>query len=228
MLQSKLSQIFVIIFFLISINKSFGQDIDSLTYSMTQDEKVTQKMGWFSPTELKIYVDSKGNKIKQGDTLFVGSPSSSGTYSVGGAISSNNVNSPAVLSRNAGIYMFVQTGEYLRNTGAGMLKSEVGSVLIISQIGAKHTRNSKNSPMDIFIIAKSVRAQKFLGNDRRIITNYEKALEVEEVYLKNRKMTKKEALTILKEKKELYDLGVLSKEEFDKIKETLSPILLGQ
>jgi hypothetical protein len=30
---------------------------------MTQDEKVTQKMGWFSPTELKIYVDSKGNKI---------------------------------------------------------------------------------------------------------------------------------------------------------------------
>lgn len=195
---------------------------------MTQDEKVTQKMGWFSPTELKIYVDSKGNKIKQGDTLFVGSPSSSGTYSVGGAISSNNVNSPAVLSRNAGIYMFVQTGEYLRNTGAGMLKSEVGSVLIVSQIGAKHTRNSKNSPMDIFIIAKSVRAQKFLGNDRRIISNYEKALEVEEIYLKNRKMTKKEALTILKEKKELFDLGVLSKEEFDKIKETLSPILLGQ
>lgn len=228
MLQSKLSQIFAIIFFLISINKSYGQDIDSLTYSMTQDEKVTQKMGWFSPTELKIYVDSKGNKIKQGDSLFVGSPSSSGTYSVGGAISSNNVNSPAVLSRNAGIYMFVQTGEYLRNTGAGMLKSEVGSVLIVSQIGAKHTRNSKNSPMDIFIIAKSVRAQKFLGNDRRIITNYEKALEVEEVYLKNRKMTKKEALTILKEKKELYDLGVLSKEEFDKIRETLSPILLGQ
>jgi hypothetical protein len=41
-------------------------------------------------------------------------------------------------------------------------------------------------------------------------------------------MTKKEALTILKEKKELFDLGVLFKEEFDKIKETLSPILLGQ
>lgn len=205
-----------------------AQDIDSLTYSMTQDENVTQKMGWFTPTEIKVYVDSHGNKIKAGDTLFVGPPSSNASYSVGGTISSNNTSAPAVMTRNTGIYMYVRTGEYLKNTGAGMLNSEVGSVLIVSQIGAKHVRNSKKSPMDIFIIAKSVRSAKFMGNDRRIISNYEKALEVGEVYLKNRKMTKSEALAILKEKKELFDLGVITKEEFDEIRTNLTPIITGK
>lgn len=208
------------------IGTLFAQDIDSLTYNMTQDLEIAQKFGWFKPTEIKTYVDSKGNKIKAGDTLFVGSPSSSASYSVGGTISSNNSSAPGVMTKNAGIYMYLKTGEYMNNTGAGILNSEIGSIIIVSQIGARHVRNSKNSPLDIFVVAKSVRAAKFMGNDRRIITNIEKAFEVGEVYLKNRKMTKSEAMTVIKEKKELLDLGVITKEEFDKIKKELTPILL--
>lgn len=218
----------VLLVYVLGVIKLYSQNIDSLTYNMTQDLNVTQQMGWFSPTELKVYVSASGNKLKLGDTLYLGSPSSNASYAVGGTLRSNNSSTPSVLTRNAGIYMFVKTGEHLNNTGAGILNSEVGSVLVVSDIVAAHTRNSKNSPMDIKVLAKSVRAQKFMGNNRRIITNYEKALEVGEIMPKNRKMTKAEALTLLKEKKELFELGVITKEEFEAIRASLTPILTGK
>lgn len=51
--------------------------------------------------------------------------------------------------------------------------------------------------------------------------------KLEEKSVKNDRLTKSEALAILKEKKELLDLGVISSEDYEKVKGTLTPYLLS-
>lgn len=51
--------------------------------------------------------------------------------------------------------------------------------------------------------------------------------KLEEKSVKNDRLTKSEALAILKEKKELLDLGVISSEDYEKAKGTLTPYLLN-
>lgn len=53
----------------------------------------------------------------------------------------------------------------------------------------------------------------------------ELALESGEVLLKNRKMTRDEAISKLKEAKELMEIDMMTKEEFEKMKIELAPII---
>ncbi len=52
--------------------------------------------------------------------------------------------------------------------------------------------------------------------------------KLEERDVKNHRMTKSEAMSILREKKDLLDLGVISSEEYEKAKVTLRPYLLNE
>ena len=54
----------------------------------------------------------------------------------------------------------------------------------------------------------------------------ELAIESGEVLLLNRKMTREEAISELKEAKELVDIDMMSKEEFEKLKKKLAPIIM--
>ena len=57
--------------------------------------------------------------------------------------------------------------------------------------------------------------------------DYENAIEVGEVYNPNGVINKKEALTILKEKKELLDLQLITQEEYNQFKKDLAPIIMN-
>lgn len=61
-----------------------------------------------------------------------------------------------------------------------------------------------------------------------VFISYELALEVGEIYNPNGMITPHEAIEILKEKKELLDLEIISKEEYDEIKNELTPIITGK
>ena len=60
----------------------------------------------------------------------------------------------------------------------------------------------------------------------RTIIDIDKALEYEEIINSNRPLTRSEAITKLKEQKDLYDLGLISEKEYLDLKDKLSPIIL--
>ena len=59
------------------------------------------------------------------------------------------------------------------------------------------------------------------------ILNLEETLSNGEIINPNAPMTRDEAIAKLKESKELFDLELMTQEEYDKIKEELSPIIKG-
>ncbi|SIT98220.1 hypothetical protein SAMN05660493_02958 [Epilithonimonas bovis DSM 19482] len=56
----------------------------------------------------------------------------------------------------------------------------------------------------------------------------ELAIESGEILLKNRKMTREEAIAKLKEAKELMEIDMMSKEEFDELKKELTPVITNK
>jgi hypothetical protein len=54
----------------------------------------------------------------------------------------------------------------------------------------------------------------------------ELAIESGEILLKNRKMTRDEAFSKLKEAKELMEIDMMSKKEFEDLKKKLRPIIM--
>ena len=58
--------------------------------------------------------------------------------------------------------------------------------------------------------------------------NTELAIESGEIFLKNRKMTRDEAIAKLKEAKELLDLEMMSQEDYDALRKELSPIIMNK
>lgn len=66
-----------------------------------------------------------------------------------------------------------------------------------------------------------------LAVDKYITVMYlNKSIANGEILLANMKMTKDEAIRILEEKKKLMDLGLIPKDEFEKFREELKPIIL--
>ena len=90
-----------------------------------------------------------------------------------------------------------------------------GKKVKISKI---HSSGRKNSGYKIFF--------NFKGFGLLPVTvDYETALEVGEIKLVNANMTKSEAIDKLKQQKELLDLEIISQEQYNKIKEELTPII---
>ncbi len=103
-----------------------------------------------------------------------------------------------------------------------------GSVLVITDIYAKHTKMSKNSPVTCMIYTQDIEAPTALGAANRTIFDLTKAIEIGEVINLKASMTKEQAIALLKEKKELFDLGLIDEAEFQKIKDELTPIIVGK
>jgi len=60
-----------------------------------------------------------------------------------------------------------------------------------------------------------------------VLIDYDTALEVGEIKNPNKKLTKEEAIAKLKEAKELLELGIITQEDYDKLKSEMTPIILN-
>ena len=104
----------------------------------------------------------------------------------------------------------------------------VGSILVITDIFAKHTKMTKKSSVNCMLYAQDINQSNAMGAANRTIFDLSKAIEIGEVINLKAAMTKEQAIALLKEKKELFDLGLLTEDEFNKVKVELTPIIMGK
>ena len=220
---------------------SFGQkkQINKMTYEQTQD------MNYFinikNNTRLNEYITVNGNSVKIGDTLIIGNPTSSSSFSTSfgklyagrSGATFNNFST----SRNVKEFEFIQMG---RPAGFGaLLSASSGQGPTMASIRFKNERvrveemkvfhkGSRKKPLNVIIILGEINGRAFGINKYMTVQNTEFAIESGELFLLNRKITRDEALAKLKDAKDLFDLNLMSKEEYEKLRIELTPIITGK
>ncbi|WP_343330422.1 hypothetical protein [Polaribacter staleyi] len=226
----------ITLFALLLVTSIFGQkEIDSLTYENTQDISFFKNIK--NRTLVQKYKTINKNVIKVGDTVILGNPTSqefssktySGSYGnkARGGISKSR-------STTKKTYEFIKMG---RPAGFGSVMASLNgdaqsmasnslknSKAIVKEIKAYH-RGSKKKPLYLVMVLGEMNGRAFGINKFLSVMDTELAIESGEVLLKNRKMTRDEAIAKLRESKELLEIDMMSKEEFENLKKELGPII---
>ncbi|MGV4413177.1 hypothetical protein [Chryseobacterium sp. T1] len=222
--------------FLSIISISAQEDeIKLLTYANTQDINFfnTVKSG----TQVKEYITTSKNSVKIGDTLILGSPTSqemnTRTYagSYGGSLRGGAAQSRSTSKKT---YEFIKMG---RPAGFGSIMTAMNgdaqimadnslknTTVVVSEMKTYH-RGSKNKPLYVVIVLGEINGRAFGINKYLSVMDTELAIESGELLLKNRKMTREEAIAKLKEAKELMEIDMMTKEKFEELKTELAPII---
>ena len=220
------------------ININAQEDINLLTYSNTQDINFFNTIK--SGAQVKEYITTSKNSVKIGDTLILGSPTSleTSTRTYAGSYG-NQLRGGVAQSRGTSkkTYEFVKMG---RPAGFGSIMTAMnGDAQIMADNSLKNTtvvvnemktyhRGSKNKPLYVVMVLGEINGRAFGINKYLSVMDTELAIESGEILLKNRKMTRDEAIAKLKEAKELMEIDMMSKEDFDELKKELAPIIINQ
>ena len=220
---------------LLNFNAFAQKELDSLTYDNTQDFNFFSSIK--NNTHVKKYKTVNDNIVKIGDTLILGNPTSeefntrtySGSYGnrARGGVSQSR-------STSTKTYEFIQMG---RPAGFGSIMAAMSgessimasnqlknTTVIVNEMKAYH-RGSKKKPLYIIMVLGEINGRAFGANKYLSVMDTELAIESGEILLKNRKMTRDEAISKLKEAKELMEIDMMSEEEFDELKKELGPII---
>jgi hypothetical protein len=234
--MKKIIPLFALI--LLSITNIIAQkEIESLTYKNTQDYTFFKKVK--NRTLVKKYTTINNNIIKIGDTIVLGKPTSeelnSRTYS-GSFGNKTRVGIADTRTTSVKTYGFIQMG---RPAGFGnVMTSLAGESQIMADIELKNTkvivkeirafhRGSKKKPLYLVMVLGEVNGSAFGINKYLSVMDTELAIELGEVLLKNRKITREEAILKLKEAKDLVGIEMMTKKEFENLKNKFRPIIRG-
>ena len=218
------------------INVNAQEDINLLTYDNTQDINFfnTIKNG----AQVKEYITTSKNSVKIGDTLILGVPTSqetntrtyAGSYGSqlrGGVAQSRSTSKKTYefikMGRPAGFgsVMTAMNGD-AQNMADNSLKN---TTVVVNELKTYH-RGSKSKPLYVVMVLGEINGKAFGINKYLSVMDTELAIESGEILLKNRKMTRDEAIAKLKEAKELMEIDMMSKEEFEELKKELTPIIM--
>ena len=212
------------------------KELDLLTYENSQDINFFKQIK--NNTKIKKYITVSENAVQIGDTLILGAPTSSetnsrtygGSYGKKGRVGAANTRSTSTKT-----YEFIQMG---RPAGFGSIMSAMGgeapsmasnrfknTKVVVSEMKAYH-RGSKKKPLYVIMVLGEINGRAFGVNKYLSVMDSELALESGEILLKNRKMTRDEAISKLREAKELMEIEMMSKEDFEKLKKELAPIIM--
>ncbi|NDP26630.1 MAG: hypothetical protein GZ087_04265 [Flavobacterium sp.] len=214
------------------------EDINLLTYSNTQDINFFNTIK--SGATVKEYITTGKNSVKIGDTLILGSPTSQemNTRTYSGSYG-NQLRGGVAQSRSTSkkTYEFVKM---VRPAGFGSIMTAMNgdaqnmadnsyknSIVIVNELKTYH-RGSKNKPLYIVMVLGEINGKAFGINKYLSVMDTELAIESGEVLLKNRKMTRDEAIAKLKEAKELMEIDMMTKENFEELKKELAPIITNK
>jgi len=223
--------IFITITF-IAIN-SYAQDqLKELTFDDCQNSSVFENIK--NNTEIFKYTSANGAILEVGDTLIIGTPSGSITSTtvvdagntVGAAKArsrTRNSFTTIIMGRPAGVGSVINAmnGEAPENASANMQ----GELVVVSEMKVRH-KGSKKKPLELIILLGEPNGRAFGINKYMSVVDYEKSVLAGEIKPLNAPMTREEAIAKLKESKDLLDLGLLKQEEYDKIKNELTPIIM--
>jgi len=230
--------ILIITIVLTVTNISAQKVIDSLTYENTQDIKFFKRIK--NRTLVKKYTTINNNVIKVGDTVILGTPTSqelnsrtlSGLY--GEKVKFGYSRTRSTTKKT---YDFIKMG---RPAGFGSIMNALGgedeimasnslknTKTIVKEIKTYH-RGSKKKPLFLVMVLGEINGRAFGLNKYLSIMDTELAIESGEILLKNRKITREEAILKLKEAKTLLDIEMITKKEFEELKKKLRPVIMKQ
>lgn len=224
---------------LIASTFTFAQDeINELTYKNTQDINYfnTVKNG----TQVIKYITVSDNSVSVGDTLTLGTPTSVetatrtyagsyGTKARGGVAQSRSTSKKTYefvkLGRPAG---FTSVIAAMNGDAQYMADNSLKNTKVIVQEIKTYHRGSKNKPLYVVMVLGEINGRAFGANKYLSVMDTELAIESGEILLKNMKMTREEAIEKLKEAKELMDIDMMSKDEFEELKKELAPLITNK
>ena len=225
----------ILTIFLAIININAQEDINQLTYPNTQDINFFNSIK--SGAQVKEYITSGKNTVKVGDTLILGIPTSQETNtrtyagSYGGQLRGGVAQSRSTSKKT---YEFIKMG---RPAGFGSIMTAMNgdaqnmadnslknTTVVVNEMKTYH-RGSKSKPLYVVMVLGEINGKAFGINKYLSVMDTELAIESGEILLKNRKMTREEAIAKLKEAKELMEIDMMTKEKFEELKNELAPII---
>lgn len=224
----------IILLTITSVNAQ--KEIDYLTYKNTQDFNFFKKIK--NRTLVKQYETINNSVIKIGDTVTLGNPTSqefnSRTYSLGyGTKLRGGISDSRTTSKKT--YEFIQMGRpagfgnvMTALAGEDQIKASINlknTKAIVKEIRAYH-RGSRKKPLYLVMVLGEMNGRAFGLNKYLSVMDAELGIESGEVLLKNRKITRDEAIFKLKEAKELVEIEMMTKEDFENLKNKLRPIIM--
>lgn len=196
----------VVIVALLLGNVGFGQR--SLTSSEAKDLEITS--GFRNGDEILEFTLEDGNVIKKGSEFIIGTPLNPTTFT----------------------YTRIYVGYYnllseLLTPSIVLNSSFKGTKVVVETLKVNRIKLKRKSELIILAYVYDPTLSSLFSEKRRTIIDLELALSTGEVVNPNQKMTREEAIGKLKESKDLLDLGLLTQEEYNKIKAELTPIIMN-
>ncbi len=180
------------------------------------------------------YVTADGSVLKVGDTLIIGTPSGreTNTYGVGagkavcGAVAKSKTKScfaNILMGKpwGAGNVMMAMNGTSLNYASADMQ----GEIVLVAKMKVFH-KGSRKKPLRVSVLLGEPNGRAFGINKYMSTQDYEKTVLTGELRALHAPLTREQAIAKLKEAKELFELGLMEKEEFEKIKGEMAKIIM--
>ncbi|MBH08586.1 MAG: hypothetical protein CMP71_06150 [Flavobacteriales bacterium] len=201
--------------------------LEKIVYSQTQDIDYVKNIK--NNTTVESYVTKDKHLIKVGDTITIGT-----AYNKKG--------------RNilGDLFSTIATGNIKGTTKEPnyLPQSYNGQKVIVESIYVKHEKyngynplyNRKEMPLYVLVYAKRPKVQNIniknistaLSHKRITVIDIEKAFSLGEVINHVQKLNREEAIKKLKEAKDLYELDLMSKSEYEKLRLELTPIITNK
>ncbi|QAA82083.1 hypothetical protein EI546_10280 [Aequorivita sp. H23M31] len=234
-----MKNIFTLLVFVLGMIGAYAQEeIPSLTYGNTQD------INFFSSIKngasVKEYTTANNNIIKVGDTIVLGLPTSheTNTRTYANSYGSDSRGTVAESrSTSTKTFQFIKMG---KPAGLGIIVTTMSDEsqdmadmslkntnVVVKEIKTYH-RGSKKKPLYVVLVLGELNGRAFGVYKYLSVMDTELAIESGEILLKNQKMTREEAIAKLKEAKELMDVELMNREEFEDLKKELTPLIKNQ
>ena len=201
--------------------------IEKIVYDQTQDINYVKNIK--NNTTVESYETKDKLIMKVGDTLTIGTAYNKKGRNILGDLFSNiatgNIKGPT------------KELDYLPHSYSGQ-KVIVESIYVVHEKynGYNPLYNRKEMPLYVLVYAKRPKVQNVniknistaLSHKRITIVDIEKAFDLGEVINPVQKLNREEAIKKLKEAKDLYELDLMSKSEYEKLRLELTPIITNK
>ena len=209
--QFEMKSIFTIGLLAGAISLLYAQDSTLTARRLTSADAVNIEIArnFTNGDEIDEYVLPDGSIIKKGSELVFGKP----------------INNSKNYTR---IYLgYYSLGKALLVTPQTMPDGWAGSTVVVDKLKVSHQKMTVNSALNIFAYVQDPNMSSALGANNRTILGLDMAISTGEVINPNAAMSRETAIAKLKEAKDLVDLGLMSMEEYEKLKTQLTPIITG-
>lgn len=213
------------ILFFLSIPFLISAQDRNINYKQANDIKFAKN--YKNNTTLDSYITKDGLKISVGDILTIGN-----AFNERDKYMINDKFSNIVIGNVKGTY--IHDYKYLpHNYSENKVRVKEIYVKHVKYEGYNVLKNRKETPLYINVYTKTINddsknnISNFLRVSKATIINIDDAILSGEIQTERNSITREEAIKKLKESKDLMEIGLISQQEYDELKEKLTPIILN-